>query len=82
MFSQTNGMPSDNILIFRTLNFHIRLLLNDPNVYPEPQIFKPERFLPQGNEEGSKQRDPTKVVFGFGRRYFSYLIVLYNIHLI
>ncbi|PAV15413.1 cytochrome P450 [Pyrrhoderma noxium] len=44
------------------------LLLNDPNVYPEPQIFKPERFLPQGNEEGSKQRDPTKVVFGFGRR--------------
>ncbi|KJZ72506.1 hypothetical protein HIM_08175 [Hirsutella minnesotensis 3608] len=36
--------------------------LHDPAVYPEPDSFKPERFL-----EPHKEPDPT-AVFGFGRR--------------
>ncbi|EPT05741.1 hypothetical protein FOMPIDRAFT_1027275 [Fomitopsis schrenkii] len=39
----------------------------DPEVYPEPDVFKPERFLTQ-NGGVSDLHDPRKFVFGFGRR--------------
>ncbi|EPT05737.1 hypothetical protein FOMPIDRAFT_1045040 [Fomitopsis schrenkii] len=39
----------------------------DPEVYPEPDVFKPERFLSQ-NGAVSDLHDPRKFVFGFGRR--------------
>ncbi|KLO17442.1 cytochrome P450 [Schizopora paradoxa] len=41
-------------------------MLHDPEEYPEPSIFRPERFLPGIGER--VQRDPAKVAFGFGRR--------------
>ncbi|KAF8889423.1 cytochrome P450 [Gymnopilus junonius] len=42
---------------------NIWYMLHDPNVYPDPFSFKPERFLgPQ------PQRDPRDICFGFGRR--------------
>jgi len=41
-------------------------MLHDPNEYPEPFSFKPERFLSQDGR--SPARDPTKIAFGFGRR--------------
>ncbi len=45
----------------------VRLMSQDPAVYPEPDIFRPERFLE--SEKGSNvQRDPAKISFGFGRR--------------
>ncbi|KIJ25480.1 hypothetical protein M422DRAFT_38684 [Sphaerobolus stellatus SS14] len=40
-------------------------ILKDKNVYPDPYVFKPERFLP--NENNTVQPDPT-AAFGFGRR--------------
>jgi len=40
--------------------------LHDPVTYPEPDIFKPERFL---NADGSLRDDPTLIsVFGYGKR--------------
>jgi hypothetical protein len=43
-----------------------RAILHDPDVYPEPDAFKPERFL---NSDGSLREDPTLTsVFGFGKR--------------
>jgi hypothetical protein len=43
-----------------------RAILHDPEVYPDPEEFKPERFL---NEDGSVRDDPTlSLVFGIGKR--------------
>ncbi|KAI0302455.1 cytochrome P450 [Multifurca ochricompacta] len=42
-------------------------ILHDPAVYPEPDIFKPERFL---NPNGTLREDPTLVsAFGYGKRF-------------
>ena len=43
-----------------------RAILHDPEMYPDPEEFKPERFL---NEDGSVRDDPTlSLVFGIGKR--------------
>jgi len=42
-------------------------MLNDERDYPEPHIFKPERFLKNGKLDSSV-RDPLDIGFGFGRR--------------
>jgi cytochrome P450 len=43
-----------------------RAVLHDPEIYPDPEEFKPERFL---NKDGSFRDDPTlSLVFGAGKR--------------
>ena len=43
-----------------------RAILHDPERYPDPEEFKPERFL---NEDGTVRDDPTlALVFGVGKR--------------
>ena len=43
-----------------------RAVLHDPEAYPDPEEFKPERFL---NEDGSVRDDPTlALAFGVGKR--------------
>jgi hypothetical protein len=43
-----------------------RTILHDPEEYPDPEDFKPERFL---DEDGSVRDDPTlSFVFGVGKR--------------
>lgn len=39
----------------------------DPEVYPEPEEFRPERFLRDGAPDPAV-RDSRKFAFGFGRR--------------
>ena len=44
----------------------LRAILHDPEVYPDPEEFKPERFL---NPDGTIRDDPTlSLVFGAGKR--------------
>jgi cytochrome P450 len=38
-------------------------MCQDPEVYPDPSLFNPERYLCS-----EPQQDPRKIVFGFGRR--------------
>jgi cytochrome P450 len=43
-----------------------RAILHDPEAYPEPDQFTPERFL---NEDGSVRDDPAlTLAFGIGKR--------------
>ena len=44
----------------------LRAILHDPEAYPEPDKFKPERFL---DEDGTVRDDPAlALVFGIGKR--------------
>lgn len=47
--------------------FH-RAILNNPEDYPDPQAFKPERYLRDGVLD-SNAPNPYVVVFGYGRRF-------------
>lgn len=42
-------------------------MLHDPVDYPEPYVFKPERFLKDGSLNPDV-RDPNEFAFGYGRR--------------
>jgi cytochrome P450 len=45
---------------------HFRAVLHDPETYPDPEEFKPERFL---DEDGTVRDDPSlSLVFGAGKR--------------
>ncbi|KAH9917067.1 cytochrome P450 monooxygenase [Fomitopsis serialis] len=43
-------------------------IFRDPEVYPEPDVFRPERFLEIDADADADLKDPKKLVFGFGRR--------------
>ena len=56
-------LDSPNILLSRVC---VRSILHNPDVYPDPEAFKPERFL---SEDGSLRDDPVfSMAFGFGKR--------------
>ena len=42
-------------------------MLHDPQRYPQPEVFDPDRFMKDGllNVEAG---DPAHIAFGFGRR--------------
>lgn len=43
-------------------------MLKNPEDYPDPDNFIPERFLDQDGNINPDVRDPSTIAFGFGRR--------------
>ncbi|OCH88011.1 cytochrome P450 [Obba rivulosa] len=43
-------------------------MLHDEQLFPEPNAFRPERYMEPADELTAKRRDPRSYVFGFGRR--------------
>ena len=53
-------------ILARLASTFVRAVLHDPVMYPDPDSFKPERFI---NEDGSLRDDPVlSTMFGFGKR--------------
>ena len=42
--------------------------MQDPNVFQDPEAFRPERFIRDGKLDFSAAPDPVRFSFGFGRR--------------
>ena len=60
------GMSFILFLQMSFLGMRVRAILHDPDLYPEPEAFKPERFL---DEDGALRDDPViTLAFGVGKR--------------
>ena len=44
-------------------------MTRDPELFPNPEDFIPERYLEEVDETTAKKRDPRSYIFGFGRRF-------------
>ena len=55
-------------LSYHDLLPHHRAMLRDPALYPDAEVFRPERFEGIKFEGDAALLDPANVVFGFGRR--------------
>ena len=48
--------------------FHYRACTHNPELYEDPDEFRPERFIRDGKLDFTSAPDPALFVFGFGRR--------------
>ena len=63
--------------LISVLSFLFRSILHDPEVFSDPMVFRPERYLKDG-KLNPKVRDPDCAAFGFGRRSVN---ILFNLNI-
>ena len=54
-------------LVRSFIQVHLRSILHDPEIYKDPLVYSPDRFLKDGKIDPTV-RDPAVAAFGFGRR--------------
>ncbi|KAF7369020.1 Cytochrome P450 [Mycena venus] len=54
-------IPKDSIILTNNWLFY-----RDPNIYADPETFRPERFIETTTH--TKEKDPKDILFGYGRR--------------
>ena len=60
----------------RPTDILFRAILRNPEDYPNPERFSPERFLKNGQIDPDV-RSPLTVAFGYGRRYAKFVCLMY-----
>ncbi|EMD39046.1 hypothetical protein CERSUDRAFT_93086 [Gelatoporia subvermispora B] len=76
------SIPGGSIILQNTWQVRALAILHDPEHYPDPEVFSPERYLKDGRLNPAV-RDPAVAAFGAGRRicpgrYFSDQILFIN----
>ena len=51
-------------------------MLHDEDIFPQPNEFRPERYLGDDDTPLDRTRDPSVLAFGFGRRYADKAVTL------
>ena len=64
-----SGVSPDPLHLRDSFDMCVRACMHDPEVYDDPETFRPERFIRDGKLDTTSVRDPSEYVFGFGRRY-------------
>jgi hypothetical protein len=54
---------------YTLLTFTYRTILRSETLYPNPDVFYPDRFMEKVDQQTERRRDPRNYIFGFGRRY-------------
>lgn len=68
MSGETHTLLNTTFTDAPVLTEYARAFSRDPDVYPDPEAFNPDRYMKDGQFQPGNL-DPYAYIFGFGRRF-------------